>query len=293
MTGSMQRITIAFCLALVSTACEKKDETTVDPDSGAMHVETDPDAPSAYEPKDDPPETDRDIAAKTCDDGKPEACVTAADMFEKGEHGAADPAKAREYQEKGCVGGIKTACSAFAVMLEKGIGGQPDPKGAREIYLNACETGNMTECYNAAVSFEKAGGPDDLAQAGELFAQVCKAGQTPACVGEARLILDNKPNAKAGKAARATLQKACDGGDPSACYDLAIAFEDALGGKKDAKKAAALKEQACVAGHKPACGAEKADEKTDKKAADDKAKTDKPADDKAKAGEKVTTPAPK
>jgi len=39
--------------------------------------------------------TSRSERAKTRDDGKPEACVTAAEMCEKGELGAADAAKAR------------------------------------------------------------------------------------------------------------------------------------------------------------------------------------------------------
>ncbi|MFO0615673.1 MAG: hypothetical protein U0414_23970 [Polyangiaceae bacterium] len=91
------------------------------------------------------PSTARRLYAQACADGYAHACNLAGEMFERGEGGEEDSARARVLYERACIAGSATGCYRHAASLDE-TEGQEDALGKRAILARACELGEPYAC---------------------------------------------------------------------------------------------------------------------------------------------------
>jgi hypothetical protein len=170
---------------------------------------------------------------RACDLGQLSACVRAGDAMSSTANGAADFVGAQEVYDLACaVGTPKTLTDESATACVKlgdihGSGSIPpvDVAKAKKYYERACASGRAG-CEQAAALYEK----DDPATAMKLYELACSKKNGAGCLGQGRLLENDrsrKPEAKAfyEKACKATRERLlCDawkrlGGRPEQLKD--------------------------------------------------------------------------
>ncbi len=68
-------------------------------------------------------------------------------MFDTGEGGAQDKARARALYDQACKSGYATGCYNLGLMFSMGIGGAQDKGRARALYDQACKGGYTKVCH--------------------------------------------------------------------------------------------------------------------------------------------------
>ncbi len=123
-----------------------------------------------------------------CERGVGEACHNLGAMFEGGEAGPADPARALVAYERGCREGAAASCDRAGTMHGLGEGVPRNEPRAAVFYGNACTAGEPAGCHNLGVAFENGLGVlRDTAQALSFYDRACHAGFGPACENGRRL----------------------------------------------------------------------------------------------------------
>ena len=67
-------------------------------------------------------------------------------MFDTGDGGAQDKARARALYDQACKGGYARGCTNLGFMFETGAGGAQDKVQARALYDQACKGGDAKAC---------------------------------------------------------------------------------------------------------------------------------------------------
>jgi TPR repeat protein len=199
----------------------------------------------------------RAVNRSGCDARQWGSCVRLGLMWEYGQDGSQDRARARTLYEKACAAKESAGCTRLGLLWLFGRGGAVNLTKARSLFKTACSAGSMRGCGEFAGMLETGqGGTTDAERANHLYDKACAGGEARACMVIARAFTERGDSTEA----RRRLETGCAGNSEHACEQLAMLLSAGLGGTQDKKRSAELLAKAkrlykenCDKGYPHAC----------------------------------------
>jgi len=124
----------------------------------------------------------REEASAACASRDYKACVTAGDLYRKGEGGEQDYDLAIKAYDKACTGRDGQGCATLAYLTSLGRGTDANQPEARRLYKMSCELGEVSGCAGYGnMLFTGTGGPKDVVGGGDALRQSCSKGYKWSC----------------------------------------------------------------------------------------------------------------
>ena len=192
------------------------------------------------------------LLEKSCEDGKPFACMTVAEFYQAGLGVEKDQQKADRLRASACNENSRGACYSLGLMYQTGALVPQDAVEALRLFQIACSAGEREACKKARDFLKTAGDPEEKERR-EKLEVACKEKGGPACHTLGKDLLPGGGRTPDQRLAFTLFEQTCREGYVPSCVQVAEMHELGQGVLRDIPSALAAYQDACKRGSGEGC----------------------------------------